>query len=75
MDRQFFFFFISFVDSFVAKIDRLLIRILNSSVHQKKKISVAWSSYDFADFLGIISLCLGYAQLDHRHHAIIILRL
>lgn len=52
-----FFFFISLVDSFVdSKI--FIDSQLNSSVHQKKKkVSVAWSSYDFADFLGH-SLCL-----------------
>lgn len=52
----FFFLFHSSIHSSIQK--SIFISQLNSSVHQKKKkVSVAWSSYDFADFLGH-SLCL-----------------
>lgn len=58
MGRQFFFFlFHSSIHSSIQK-SIFIDSQLNSSVHQKKKkVSVAWSSYDFADFLGH-SLCL-----------------
>lgn len=75
MDRQFFFFlFHSSIHSSIQK-SIFIDSQLNSSVHQKKKKSFRclvelW----FCRLFGTFTV-LGYAQLDHRHHAIIILRL
>lgn len=70
-----FFFFISLVDSFVdSKINlyRFAVKFERSS--KKKKSFRCLVELWFCRLFGTF-IVLGYAQLDHRHHAIVILRL
>lgn len=74
MGRQFFFFlFHSSIHSSIQK-SIFIDSQLNSSVHQKKKSFRCLVELWFCRFFGTF-IVLGYAQLDHRHHAIVILRL